>query len=89
MQTLAALIAVSAALLLGACASEEKEWMKVHEKFTMQEFRRDYAACSKGMKLDETCMHNKGWVAVSPGTNIGKAAPAPATPGPPSGITVR
>jgi hypothetical protein len=88
MQTLAALIAVSAALLLGACASEEKEWMKIDSKFTMQDFQRDYAACSKGGRLNETCMQSRGWVAVSPGTNIGKAA-APALPTQPGGITDR
>lgn len=88
MHTLARLIAVSVALLLGACASEEKEWMKIDTKFTVQEFRRDYAACSKGSKLDESCMQSKGWVAVSPGAPVEKPV-APATPGPPTGITVR
>jgi hypothetical protein len=89
MRTPAALIAVSAALLLGACASEEKEWMKIDSKFTMKEFQRDYAACSKGGKLNETCMQNRGWIAVSPGTNLEKAPPPPALPSQPSGITSR
>jgi hypothetical protein len=88
MQTLVALIAVSVALLFGACASDEKEWMKVDTKYTVAEFRRDYAACSKGVKLDENCMQSKGWVGVSPGASVGKAV-APATPGPPTGITNR
>jgi hypothetical protein len=82
------LIAVSIALALGACASEEKEWMKIDQRYTAAEFRRDYAACSRGTKLDENCMRSKGWVAVSPGAEPAKAA-APATPGPPSGITNR
>ena len=82
MQTLVALIAVSVALLFGACASDEKEWMKVDTKYTVAEFRRDYAACSKGAKLDEHCMQSKGWVAVSPGASVAKPV-APATPGPP------
>jgi hypothetical protein len=89
MQTLIGLIAVGVALLLGACASDEKEWMKVDSKYTVAEFRRDYAACSKGGKLDENCMQSKGWVAVSQGASVGKAPVAPATPGPPTGITTR
>ena len=88
MQTLIVLIAVSVALLFG-CASDEKEWMKVYTKYTVTEFRLDYAACSKGVKLDENCMQSKGWVAVSPGASVGKTTVAPATPGPPSGITTR
>ena len=72
MHSLVALITVGVALLLGACASEEKEWMKVDTKYTVAEFRRDYAACSKGGQLDEPCMRGKGWVAVSPGAGIAK-----------------
>lgn len=82
------LIAVSIALALGACASDEKEWMKVDQRYTAAEFRRDYAACSRGARLDEDCMRSKGWVAVSPGAAPPKAV-APATPGPPTGITNR
>jgi hypothetical protein len=88
MQFLALVIAVSAALVLGGCASQEKEWMKLDQKYTVAEFRRDYAACSKTGQLNEGCMRNKGWVAVSPGAPVEKTA-EPARPGPPSGITTR
>ena len=88
MHILIGLIAVGVALLFGACASDEKEWMKVDASYTVAEFRRDYAACSKGAKLDENCMHSKGWVAVSQGPTVVKPV-APATPGPPTGITTR
>ena len=54
-------------LLLAACSATEKEWMKVGERYTTEEFRRDFSACSKSGKLDETCMRGKGWVDVSPG----------------------
>jgi hypothetical protein len=88
MHVLVALIAASAALALGGCASEERDWMKVDQKYTVAEFRRDYAACSPGGKLDESCMRSKGWVAVSPGGAVQKAA-EPARPGPPTGISNR
>jgi hypothetical protein len=58
---------------LWACAAPEREWMKVGEKYTAAEFRRDYDACSRGAKLDEACMRARGWVDVMPG----KAEKAP------------
>lgn len=61
------------AAALGACAGPEREWMKVGEKYTAAEFQRDYAACSRGAKLDEACMRARGWVDVMPG----KAEKAP------------
>jgi hypothetical protein len=88
MQALAVLIAVSVALAAGGCASEEKEWMKLDQKYTVAEFRRDYSACSKGGTLDEQCMRAKGWVAVSPG-GLAEKTVEPARPGPPTGITNR
>jgi hypothetical protein len=54
------------ALILAGCASDERQWLKVNEKYTTEEFRRDYAACIKGGKLDDACMRAKGWVAVNP-----------------------
>src|SRR5262245_54865762 len=87
MHIFVALMAVGAALLLGGCASEEKEWMKVDVQYTMADFKRDYTACSRGARVDENCMRSKGWVAVSPGT-VAKPA-EPGVPGPPTGITVR
>jgi len=84
MYVMISLIALSIALAMGGCASEEKEWMKIGTSYTMAEFRRDYAACSKGGTLDENCMRSKGWVAVSPG-KVEKAA-EPQRPGSPTGI---
>ncbi len=89
MQAFIALIALCVALALGACASEDsKEWMKLDGRATEVDLKRDYTACSKGGKLDEECMRGKGWLAVSPGVTDQKAV-APATPGPPTGITNR
>lgn len=88
MQAFIALIALCVALALGACASDEKEWMKLDGRATEADLKRDYTACSKSGKLDEDCMRSKGWQAVSPGVTVQKAV-APATPGPPTGITNR
>jgi hypothetical protein len=54
------------AVLAAGCAIDERQWMKVNEKYTTEEFRRDHAACSKSGKLDEACMRARGWVAVNP-----------------------
>jgi hypothetical protein len=59
---------VTCALLLVAagCATDERQWLKLNERYTTEEFRRDHAACSKSGKLDDACMRAKGWVAVNP-----------------------
>jgi hypothetical protein len=62
-----ALAPLAASLLLGACDSTEKEWMKIGQRYTTEEFRRDHAACSKGSRLDEACMRGRGWVDVNAG----------------------
>jgi len=59
------LIALGWVVALAGCAADEREWMKINEKYTTEEFRRDYAECSKGGKLDEECMKRRGWVAVT------------------------
>lgn len=61
------LAGLGASLLIGACDSTEKEWMKINQSYTTAEFRRDFAACSKGSRLDETCMRSRGWVDVNAG----------------------
>jgi hypothetical protein len=78
------LMALALALAMSGCASQDKEWMKPDQKYTNAEFRRDYAACTKGGNLDEGCMRSKGWVAVSPG-RVEKPQEIQ-QPGPPSGI---
>jgi hypothetical protein len=53
---------------LAGCVTDEREWMKLNERYTVEEFRRDREACTKGGKLDDVCMRGRGWVAVNPGT---------------------
>lgn len=66
MRTRIALVALTAAAAVAGCA-QDKQWMKVGQPYTTEEFRRDYADCSKGGKLDETCLRSRGWVSVTPG----------------------
>jgi hypothetical protein len=63
---------LSLAFLGGCGVAEEKQWMKVGEKYTTAEFRNDVRDCSKGGKVDEDCMRARGWVSVSPGRDPAK-----------------
>ena len=53
--------------VLGGCVTDEREWMKLNEKYTVAEFERDRDACTKSGKIDDACMRSRGWVAVNPG----------------------
>jgi len=54
------------ALSLGACASEAgKQWYKPGDNYTVAEFQRDQRACTKNRVLDETCLRERGWVAIT------------------------
>ena len=65
-----------------ACASEpERQWYKPGGNYTMAEFQRDEAACTKNKALDEQCMKDLGWVAIS--TDPYRGAP-PMQGGPPA-----
>jgi hypothetical protein len=80
-------VLTAVALLAAAgCASDDREWLKLNQKYTTEEFRRDHAACSKGGKLDDTCMRSRGWVAVNPG-KAEVRDPRAQELGPPSGRT--
>jgi len=64
-------ILLAVALAGAACSSgRDVEWMKVNQKYTTAEFRRDYAECEKSGKLDE-CLQSRGWVSVT-APNIAK-----------------
>ena len=68
MFTRAWLLGFAAAGLLAGCTSvDDREWMKVNERYTVDEFRRDHAACSRDGKLDDACMRSRGWVDVKSG----------------------
>jgi hypothetical protein len=56
-----------ACLGLAACGSlDAREWMKVDQRYTKDEFQRDHKECSKKGDVDEWCMRQRGWVPVNP-----------------------
>lgn len=68
MRVNAALVAplVLVALGAGACARDERQWMKIGvANYTREEFQRDVKECSQRGTLDESCMKARGWVAVT------------------------
>lgn len=76
------LLVVGLTVALAACSGPEREWMKVNQPYTAEDFRRDVAECMRGGKLDEACMKGRGWVSVSP-QKVDKAPEplrAPASP---------
>ena len=57
-----------AGIVLGATACggiDDRQWMKINQRYTTAEFQQDVAACSPKRTLDEECMKNRGWVDVS------------------------
>jgi hypothetical protein len=72
------IVLVSAALATAACSSDDREWMKVDQKYTRDEFRRDYRECTKKDGLDDACMRQRGWVSVNPSKS--DAPPPPPQP---------
>ena len=65
-RTIVQFVTLAVAVAVAGCASDDRQWMKLSGKYTTEEFRRDHAVCSKGGKLDDTCMRGRGWVAVNP-----------------------
>jgi len=61
-----ALSVIGLAVVAAGCGTDQREWMKVDQKYTTEEFRRDYDQCSVKGILDEDCMKARGWVTVSP-----------------------
>lgn len=69
------LFGVAIGFVVWGCASDDRQWMKVGEKYTTAEFRRDYAECSRSGKLDEACLRSRGWVGVKAGKPEEKPQP--------------
>jgi hypothetical protein len=67
MRLFPALVGVVMGLVAWGCASDDRQWMKVGEKYTTAEFRRDYTECSRRGTLDEACLRGRGWVDVKAG----------------------
>jgi hypothetical protein len=80
MSTKSWLIACGALIVAGCSSAAEVEWMKVGQRYTAAEFRRDYAECDKTGKLDE-CLRSRGWVSVTAQTAPKQAAPEMRAPG--------
>ncbi|HET7873987.1 MAG TPA: hypothetical protein VFN71_00575 [Methylomirabilota bacterium] len=63
---------------LGACGfTEEKQWYKPNQNYTVAEFQRDQATCTKSKMLDEACMKERGWVPLSADRGAPVKAPEP------------
>lgn len=62
--TIAAIVLGS--VVSGCAGSSERQWMKINEKYSTADFRRDHAACTKSGTLDDPCMRSRGWVDVNP-----------------------
>ena len=62
-----AVLLVIALCCIAACSSldPEKQWYKPGQSYTVAEFERDRAACTKDRVLDEACLKGRGWVSLS------------------------
>ena len=56
------LLVVASTLLVGCSSDRDRQWYKPNVNYTVDEFKRDRDACTKGKELDEACMKQKGWV---------------------------
>lgn len=74
---IAFLIALSSVGLVGCSAHDNREWMKVDQRYTTAEFQRDHKECSRKGDLDDPCMRQRGWVPVNPSRT---EAPPPMDP---------
>jgi hypothetical protein len=66
--TSAVVVAVGALALVSCSARDTREWMKVEQRYTKEEFRRDHKECSRDRDggPDEACMRQRGWLPVNP-----------------------
>ena len=68
-------------LLVVACSSlePERQWYKPGQSYSVAEFERDRAACTKDRVLDEACLKGRGWASLSGDED--KAPTRPIKPG--------
>lgn len=59
------LVSVFLSILAGCAGDTSKQWYKPGVEYTLQDFKRDQAACTKAGTLDETCLRERGWVPLS------------------------
>jgi len=63
MRISALLLAWLVVTLLTGCSSErDRQWYKPNVNYTVDDFKRDRDACTKGPDMDEDCMKERGWV---------------------------
>ena len=78
MRLLSAVLITLAVLPFAACsAHDDREWMKVNQRYTKQEFQRDHKECSRKGDLDDACMRQRGWVSVNPSKSEPQKSPDP------------
>ena len=78
MTRLITLLSIAALAVTGCTDSQaDKQWYKPNVNYTAADFERDRTACTdkKTKILDESCMTERGWVAL--GGDIGPAVKAP------------
>lgn len=66
MTALALFVILVLAGLWGCAREPERQWMKIGKPYSMAEFERDKAECTREKKLDFDCMRARGWLDVSP-----------------------
>jgi len=71
------LVVLSALGMVACSALDAREWMKVNQKYTKEEFQRDHKACLRDGSPDEACMRQRGWVPVNP--SKAESGPPPET----------
>ena len=74
---IAVLITLAVLPLAGCGAHDDREWMKVNQRYTKQEFQRDHKECSRKGDLDDACMRQRGWVSVNPSKSEPQKSPDP------------
>jgi hypothetical protein len=72
------LLLVAVASTLVSCASDaEKQWYKPGP-YTVAEFERDRAECTRSRQIDEVCLRERGWLTLSSDPQKGpKPGPVP------------
>ena len=65
------LLAVTVLSLTARASDPEKQWYKPGGNYTVAEFQRDRADCTKNKVLDEECLKERGWIAISADTDKG------------------
>lgn len=63
-----------------ACSTAEpaRQWYKPAGDYTVQDLKRDMAACTREKKLDQECLRARGWVDLS--ADVSRPTPEPSQP---------